>query len=577
MRFRIVLSLILSIFISSFALAEVEISKVSFVQDGEISKLIISTSGQVVAEKFHVIDNKQILLDFKGVKAENRTLRAIDTSEFSGSTVYISAFRKEQVPGEIRFVVQLRDNVQSRLSLLENKVILDIENRFGVFADNSDSTLDEKTENSRGLNIPKSNSVQDILDNLTLAGNKKYVGRRITINVKNLPITELLNMIADTSGFNIIIDADVTQRPNMTISLTNTPWDEALDTILKLNKLVGAKHANILQIKTEEKDIAEKEAAVKAEEKRKKADPLVTKVFPLSFAKITEIIPVLSKYKSNNGETLSDARTNNLIIKDTVENIEKMRKIIELLDTPTPQVLIEAKIVEVEESNLFNLGFSNETGGLQLDYNESGATATSSSFTLNPASGSMSGTLAVLDDKFNLNFLLNLQETEQNLKIISSPRVVTQNNQAATINTTETRNRELGSIPDPGGGPPLPNIVTLNASLSLEVTPQISNDGSIGLEIKIQKDDFGAVDEDIIANSLNTNVLVDNGSTVVIGGLYKTRNSEEERGIPWLRKIPLLGWLFKSGLNTEETRRELVVFITPRIIKAGENIQASIE
>ncbi len=241
-----------SVFLALYALnvGAQEITNVSFTQEGEVSKLVIEADKALLAERFHVTEDKQIILDIKNAKVSPKLLRGIDTSEFPGSTVYISGYRKPGTANDVRFAIQLRDNVRSVLETKGNNIFLNIENRFGVFTKNQVKSTDEKArpqetfQDAVGINVPKSTSLEDILENLTLSGPKKYVGRRISINVRDIPVVDVLNMIADTSGFNIIIDREVGTMPPITLSLTNVPWDQALDTIMKLSKLVAEKNAN---------------------------------------------------------------------------------------------------------------------------------------------------------------------------------------------------------------------------------------------------------------------------------------------------------------------------------------------
>ncbi|MCB9094603.1 MAG: type IV pilus secretin PilQ [Halobacteriovoraceae bacterium] len=584
MKIRITFLVFLFGFITPLFAVE-QITKINFLQEGEISKLVIDLSGDTLAEKFHVIENKQIIVDVKNVQASPKVLRPIDTSEFSGSVVYISAYPKKGTQNEIRFAIQLRDNVQSRLNFLQNRIVLDIENRFGVFAEYGQTAETTGIENLQAtgtgtgnVHIPKSNSVEDILENLTLAGNKKYVGRKISINVKGLPISEILNMIADTSGFNIIIDDAVAKLPPMTLNLSDIPWDEALDTVLKLNKLVAMKHYNILMIKTESQVLAEKQIEIDNEEKFKKKDPLVTKVFPISFAKLSDLVTVLKEYSTEGrGKITQDARTNHIIVKDTVENIEKMKKIIQLLDTATPQILIEAKIVEATEDFTREIGLKDGVGfGYDLR-NRPDASDPQIGFTANTAGqgdkGFLNFTVGVYKRLVGLNFTLQLVETERKGKVVSAPKVITQNKQTATI--TSSTEKSFPRLTGTGDNQQI-TFDTISADINLNVTPQVTNEGSIDMNISITKGDFlpgtglGDAPDDRSNASIKTNVLVDNGSTIVIGGLYQTKEGNSEAGVPFLKDIPLIGWLFRTNYKKSRTRNELIVFLTPRIINQNE-------
>jgi type IV pilus assembly protein PilQ len=560
-----------------------EIKSVNFTQEGEVSKLVIELDKEIMAERFHVSEDKQIILDLKNVKASSKLLRGIDTSEFPGSTVFISGYKKPGSSNDIRFAIQLRDNVRSVLENKNKSIVLNIENRFGVFSQaklkNTQSSLPTQVEDLVGINVPKSNSLEDILENLTLSGPKKYIGKRISINVKDIPIPDLLNMIADTSGFNIIIDQQVAGLPPLTLSLTNTPWDQVLDTIMSLSKLVAQKNANILLIKTLAKANQEKEEEIKATQLKQGLEPLVTRVFLINYSALGDIQKIVRDYLTPTRATMqSDERTNTLIVKDTVESIERIKKIIETLDTQTPQILIEAKIVEANENYSKSIGLQN---GIRFGYDPVVPTAnlgvnTGPGFSFSSVSGqggALGMSVAVYKRLLNLNFNLDLLETEAKGRIISSPRIVTQNKKPATITSSEQTPFRVFQ-PATGQNPAVTTYQNVSATTSLSVTPQVTNDGAISMLITLQKSEFGTAPQEgpppMNTRNMSTNVLVDNGSTVVIGGLYKTSSLTSESGIPFLKDIPLIGWLFRNPLNETNNKSELIAFITPRILNQEE-------
>lgn len=573
----------------SFGLYAQEIKNVNFVQEGEVSKLVIELDKDVFAERFHVTEDKQIILDLKNVKVSPKLLRGIDTSEFPGSTVYISGYKKPGSTNDIRFAIQLRDNVRSILDTKDKKIVLNIENRFGVFSQNkirnSESTslkAGATVEDSVGLNIPKSNSIEDILSNLTMSGPKKYIGKRISINVKEIPVPDLLNMIADTSGFNIIIDQEVAKLPALSLTLTNVPWDQALDTIMNLSKLIADKNANILIIKTLSQASKEKEDQIKTEALKAGLEPLVTRVFLINYATLADISKIIKDYLTPTRATMqTDERTNSLIVKDTVDSIDRIKKIIETLDTQTPQILIEAKIVEANENYTKSIGLTN---GVNFGYDPVGiqGNPTGPGFSFSTAgSNALGASVAVYKRLLGLDFKLQLLETESKGRVISTPRVVAQNKKPATITSsqqTSFRMQQVGSA----------NIVTntyqtIDASLTLTVTPQVTNDGAISMQIALSKDSFGTIPGEgappnMNKRKINTSVLVDNGSTVVIGGLYQTDSLDSSGGIPFLRELPLIGWLFSQPNSNSTQKNELIIFMTPRIInqeQAGFNERAA--
>lgn len=566
-----------------------EMKAINFSQKGEVSELeLIMDNPDVKATRFHVKEDKQILLDLENVHATERVLRAFDTSEFSGGVVFVKAYPKPN-SSDIRVAVQLRDNVRSKLVKVGDKVVLQVENRFGAFAQNSsddglsyqDKIADIASDEASKINIPKSESVEDILENLTMSGRKKYIGKKISLNLKNIKPEDIVRIIAETSGFNIILTEDAKKTPPLSLNLQDIPWDQALDTVIDLNKLVAKKNGMILIVDTyenERKNLAEKQ---KAKLETIEQIPQVTKIFSISFADITELEKIVTGYLTpDKGKISKDIRTNSLIVKDTDEVLERVKKIVELLDAQTPQVLIESKIVEVSETYKKEIGLEN---GLSFGYDPvgaSGAVANSGSFKFSSAPGGAANrslfgiNIQRFSRLIDLDFNLKLMESEQKAKVVSSPKVVTKNNVKAEI----TQNEQIyypevtTNLTD---GTSTTSWKSQQAALSLSVTPQITNEGSISLKVEVVKDSLGAVlansqPRDETKRKISTEVLVDNGATVVVGGIYTFANSEGHSGVPFLKDIPLLGWLFRTPYNPQDDKKELIIFLTPRVVNEQE-------
>ncbi len=564
-----------------------EIKSINFVQKGEVSELeFLFDDDKVEAHKFHVQDDKQIIVDLKNVTATDRVMRAFDTSEFSGAVVFVSAYKKPKTNSDIRIALQLRDNVRSILKRKNNRIVLEIENRYGVFSQNkidSFATSDEKVaslkEDEGRINIPKSDNIEDILENLVQSGRKKYIGKKITLNFKNATVVDILRIIAESSGFNIINSEDVKKMNAFSLNLVDVPWDQALDTILDIKKLVAKKNGMILSIATSEEVAKQAEYEAKVKASLKVEEPLVTKVFAISFASLNDMKTIIADYLTKaRGKVQSDSRTNSLIVIDTSTAIERIKKIIEILDTQTPQVLIESKIVEVSETHAKEIGLEN---GLSFGYDPTGA-ITQGSFTVpgfsfstaTNASRDLFGIqIANLGRFVDLDFRLKLMESESKAKIVSSPKIVATNKQKATLSSNETTFYQDTTTNE--SGTTTANWKEQNAALDLAVTPTVTNEGSIDLDIQIKKDSLGAVTDptsprDINKRTLNTKVLVDNGSTVVLGGVYSYQQTESHSGIPLLKDIPLIGWLFRTKYNPTNVKKELIIFLTPRIINQEE-------
>jgi type IV pilus assembly protein PilQ len=258
-----------------------------------------------------------------------------------------------------------------------------------------------------------------------------------------------------------------------------------------------------------------------------------------------------------------------------------MRKIIELLDTQTPQVLIQSKIVEVSEDYRKEIGLQS---GFGFDYdpvaNMASVTDAGPGFTFSsaPSSGTDGRTLfglsiATFKRLNNLNFNLQLMESESKAKIIASPKVITQNKKAASISTNDTTSFQVTSTAS--NGVTTQSFQEASASLTLDVTPQVTNEGAISMEINLSKNQFGIrpspeAPPNKQGRNIKTSVLVDNGSTVVLGGIYTFEKRTSHSGIPFLKDVPLIGWLFRTPFAPSTVKNEMVIFLTPRIINQEE-------
>jgi type IV pilus assembly protein PilQ len=580
------------------ALDAAEMKAINFTQKGEVSELeFIFDSNDIQASKFQVKEDKQIIVDLTNTIASAKVMRAFDTSQFSGGVVFVKAYNKPKNDKDIRVAIQLRDNVRSVLVRKPNRIILQIENRYGVFSQKKveenqsfkENVADISKADAAKFSYPKSESTEDILENITQSGRKKYIGKKVSMNLKSVKPDEILKMIADTSGFNIIITEDVKKMEPISLNLNDVPWDQALDTILEMNKLVAKKNGMILLVTTYENAAKERELEKKTKESIVELEPLLTKIFPISYAKITDLKTILAEYSSDKlggssgkrGMISIDSRTNALIVKDTAEVIERMKKIVELLDAQTPQVLIESKIVEVSERYSKEIGLDQ---GIGFGYDPFSATANAAtnagsfSFSTAPdATRSLFGlSISRFNKLINLDFKLKLMESESKGKVISSPKVITKNNVPANITQDEsTFYPETTTTNNAGVITSFTAFKSQSSKLELAVTPQVTNEGSISLEVEVKKDSLvpsaaigGPQDE--VKRVVKTQVLVDNGATVVIGGIYSYSHSESHSGLPFLKNVPLIGWLFRTKFNPSSVKKELIIFLTPRIINQEE-------
>jgi len=446
-------------------------------------------------------------------------------------------------------------------------------------------------------------------------GGRKYHGQRISMDFKDADLTNVFRIIAEVSNLNIITADDV--KGKVSVRLVNVPWDQALDIVLRSKSLGATQEGNVLRIaplsslrkEEQERFDAQKQVEQSRQEALNRAAEVkatqesVFDTIPVSYSKASELLAKIKPLASKYGKLDSDDRTNVLIIRDLPQNIAEVRALVATLDTATPQVLIEARIVEVDTTFTRELGvqwgatFLGNAGrwryGLTGAQDPTGATIpgqplnSTSPFTtatnLPPANfavnlpaaiGAGSGggiNFGFLRDNLRLDLSLSALEASGKGKIISSPKIVTTDNKEAVI--------EQGTqIPYSTVSASGTNTQFIDATLSLKVTPHITPDGRVSMKLEAKNDSQGEVGADgkpaINKKKATTEVLIRDGETTVIGGILQINRTENRAGLPWLSKIPVLGYLFRKDSNTTRNR-ELLIFITPRILKQ-EPIQAKV-
>lgn len=429
----------------------------------------------------------------------------------------------------------------------------------------------------------------------------KYSGSKITIALANTDIREFLQIIADTGKLNLVLDPDV--QGSYGYRFTETPWDQVLDVTLKNAGLGKEIHNGVLRVAKIEKLQKEEEERKKLEETKALAGDLQTITRPLSYAKVGEVQKILKDMLSKRGSVILDDRTNTLIITDLPRYVSVVSDLIDTLDVQIQQVQIEARVVEANKDwqRQFGVKWPTSNNGSVAISNGSTTGSTTSTPWVGPKApfwngvninnpdsknqawaaftpgkdGSTSITapagelwLSFLSDRFSINAVLQAMESEGTLKIVSSPKVVTQNNKKATILSGE-------KIPYPtqqgGAAGGAITVAFIDANLQLDVTPQITNEGTIIMDLKVEKAeaDFTRTvngTPTILRKNIETQVLVRDGGTAVLGGVYITSTSAGSTGVPFLSKIPLIGFLFRNNLK-QDKNVELLIFITPRILR----------
>ena len=428
----------------------------------------------------------------------------------------------------------------------------------------------------------------------------KYTGSKITIDLQNTEIRDFLRILAETGKLNLVMDPDV--QGNFGFKFTDTPWDQVLDVVLKHAGLGKEIQNGVLRVAKVDKLQREEEERKKLDEIRALAGELQTITRPLSYAKVGEVQRILKDILSKRGSAILDERTNTLIITDLPQRIPVIEDLIQTLDVQIQQVQIEARVVEANKDwqRQFGVKWPTSNSG-DVALTSSGSTSTSTPWVgttapfwngttglSRPASGQQGAIgwnpgkdgvtslaapagelwLSFLSNRFSINAVLQALESEGTVKIVSSPKIVTQNNKKATILSGE-------KIPYPtqqgGAQGGAITVAFIDANLQLDVTPQITNEGTIIMDIKLEKAeaDFSRTvngTPTILRKALETQMLVRDGGTAVLGGVYITNSTVGTAGVPFLAKLPIIGFLFRKDTK-QEKNAELLIFITPRILR----------
>jgi type IV pilus assembly protein PilQ len=440
--------------------------------------------------------------------------------------------------------------------------------------------------------------------------NKEYSGERLTLNFQDIETRAVLQLLADVSGRNIVVSDTVTG--NVTLRLQNVPWDQALDIVLATKGLDKRQNGNVMIIAPSEEIASREKSDLAARKEIRELEPMVSTYLQVNYAKAKELAELIKGKSGKNGllsergSVSLDERTNTLLLSDTAERLGDIRKLVATLDIPVRQVLIEARIVVVRDDFSRDLGVrwgvtyvqaNGRTGLLSTTGTAVGNdTIVNSGLTnLNSKGSPFPVAPPTLNDRFNVNlpatspagkialailnsdFLVDLElsaaQAEGRGEVISSPRVITANQKEAFIKQgVEIPYQEASS-----SGATTTQFK--EAVLSLNVTPQITPDDRIIMDLKVTKDSVGKVITNerggqvpsIDTRSVETQVLVNNGQTVVLGGIYETTQSEDQNKVPVLGSIPYLGALFRSSTKVSN-KSELLIFVTPKILKEGSSI-----
>jgi type IV pilus assembly protein PilQ len=416
-----------------------------------------------------------------------------------------------------------------------------------------------------------------------------YKGERLSLNFQDIEVRSVLQLIADFTGINIVVSDTV--KGSLTLRLKNVPWDQALDLILKTKGLAMRQTGNVMLIAPSEEIAAREKLELESQKQIKQLEPLYSEFIQVNYAKAADIAKLLkssdTSLLSDRGTATIDERTNTLLVQDTASKLADIRKLVAKLDIPVRQVLIESRIVIANNNFSRDLGvkfgYSKTTtvngDTLVIGGKQPGDLVTNpvTPFEVPAGSGitglitdlgvtNPTGSIGLAIGKLGSNLLqleLNAMEAEGKGEVVSSPRVLTSNQKEAYIEAgTEIPYQEASS----SGAT---SVSFKKAVLSLKVTPQITPDDRIIMDLNVNKDSVGRVYNgvpSIDTKEVGTQVLVDNGETLVLGGIYERDKLDEVDRVPFFGELPMVDWLFKTTRKHDD-KQELLIFITPKIVK----------
>ena len=428
----------------------------------------------------------------------------------------------------------------------------------------------------------------------TPAEGKKYIGQKLSLDFKDADIKNVFRLLAEVSGKNIVVTDDVNRK--VTLRLVEVPWDQAMDLIITTNGLGKDEMGNVIRISTTARLETDRLQQKKTERAREDAEPLQTAYFNINYARVKDLESKVKTLLTKRSDValVIDERSNTMMVRDIKQSVDDVSALIAKLDTRTPQVLIESNLIETTPSFARSLGlrFRFSTPGGTTISNAAGAPEPYTAFTpLFPNTPiGLGGSVSVIQNAVggirDLASSLEAAEREGNIRIMSRPSVVTLNNVASTIRSERilrillpaSTNIATGTGSSAAGSAVATEKVPVG--IILTVTPQVSSDGYVLMNINVKSSTLGAQSQgSVIPDELNreavANVLVKDGETIVLGGILKDTSQDSESGVPYLKDVPVLGWLFKNQ-RVQKDFEELMVFITPRLTSAGsENLPAA--
>jgi len=531
----------------------------------------------------------------------------VDIRQEGGRVVAI--FKDTSLPAELMRRIDVMDFATPVTTVDTLRTNLDT--RIVISADGKYEQLAYQSDNEFTIEINPVAEDAQAASNL-FSETKEYEGQRLTLNFQDIETRAVLQLLAETSGRNIVVSDTV--AGNVTLRLRNVPWDQALDIVMTTKGLDMRENGNVIIVAPAEEIAARETADLEAQNAISELEPLYSEFLQVNYAKAADLANLIDSDSTNSllserGSIAVDDRTNTLLVQDTAERLQNIRRMVRTLDIPIKQVLIESRIVVVNDDFSRDLGVrlgvtafnENSSDGLTVISGTGTGTDTMVNSALTNLSDPTNGTpfpvqIPTLSNRYNVNvpienpagrfalavletdYLVDLEltalEAEGRGEIVSTPRVITANQKEARIE----QGVEIPYQQSASSG--ATTIQFKKAVLSLEVTPQITPDNNIIMDLRVHKDSVGDIIStgglggtvpSIDTRAIETQVLVADGQTIVLGGIYETERRETINKVPFLGDIPFAGNLFKSRQVTDN-KAELLIFVTPRIVEEGGSI-----
>ncbi len=607
----------------------VTITDVRFEDRSDVARVTISTSGRSDYNA-KMLSDRSVIVDISNALIGEGLEKMIDTSAFRGPVSSISSYRTEEGGlYSVRIIVELNNKVAYRYFDQANEIVLDFD-KTGEITEDSIAvgpetgsitpkiTLDEGLAQPATLPGGTTTTVEstvvppsEIEAEIAAAEEEeqtKYTGKKITLIFTDADIRNIFQLIAEVSNLNILVDSNV--RGRITLRLVKVPWDQALDIILTTTGLGMKRVGNVIRIATTETLDRERTTELASKRALEELEDLVTRKIDLSYADLAAISDVVEPMLSDRGEITTFDQTQSLLITDIPSNLDPILKIIRSLDIPTSEIRLEARIVEINDTFEKELGvnwafgYNNPTGGESYKTTVGTLESTLLNFpggfdptnlyfpatpeTANLGPGGASALIGLVNDTMHIEVQLKALEQMGEAELIETPKIRVLNNVTASFKINrKVPIRNIKEETDEEGNVSTKSELDFQEFLTeLEITPSVSADKRIKLVINLVHKTQGesrtlnisGVDNIYYVEDekeLNTEVLVDNRDTIVIGGLYRKDLSDTVTGFPLIKDIPVFGWLFKTKTK-REVRKELLIFVTPTIIRESEEIKAEV-